>query len=124
MIPQGFAVLLSHWWRHKLQFAMLLLGLALATALWSAVQAINGEARASYARQIANMHKVLPELGVTFVKEPGDFRRIKAKGGVAGAPAVVMRADSALSLDFATISSRCSGATRLATAAASSISVG
>jgi len=43
-----------------------------------------GEARASYARQIANMHKVLPELGVTFVKEPGDFRRIKAKGGIAG----------------------------------------
>ena len=43
-----------------------------------------GEARASYARQIANMHRVLPELGVTFVKEPGDFRRIKAKGGVAG----------------------------------------
>lgn len=43
-----------------------------------------GEARASYQRQIANMHRVLPELGVTFVKEPGDFRRIKAKGGVAG----------------------------------------
>ncbi|MFO1132910.1 MAG: ABC transporter permease [Hyphomicrobiales bacterium] len=53
MIAQGFAVLLSHWWRHKLQFAMLLLGLALATALWSAVQAINGEARASYARAAA-----------------------------------------------------------------------
>ena len=53
MLTQGFAVLLSHWWRHKLQFAMLLLGLALATALWSAVQAINGEARASYARAAA-----------------------------------------------------------------------
>lgn len=43
-----------------------------------------GEARASYARQIANMHRVLPELGVTFVKEPGDFKRIRAKGGIAG----------------------------------------
>lgn len=43
-----------------------------------------GEARASYARQIANMHRVLPEVGVTFVKEPGDFRRIHAKGGIAG----------------------------------------
>lgn len=43
-----------------------------------------GEARASYARQIANMHSVLPPLGVSFVKEPGDFRRIHAKGGIAG----------------------------------------
>ena len=53
MFTQGLAVLLSHWRRHKLQFAMLMLGLALATALWSAVQAINGEARASYARAAA-----------------------------------------------------------------------
>ncbi len=53
MWRQGFAVLASHWRRHPLQFAMLLLGLALATALWSAVQAINGEARASYARAAA-----------------------------------------------------------------------
>lgn len=53
MLAQGFLVLLSHWRRHWLQFAMLLLGLALATALWSAVQAINGEARASYARAAA-----------------------------------------------------------------------
>ena len=37
-----------------------------------------GEARASYERQIANMHRVLPEVGVTFVKEPGDFRRIQS----------------------------------------------
>lgn len=55
MYIQGFAVLLSHWRRHKLQFAMLLLGLALATALWSAVQTINGEARASYGRAAAVM---------------------------------------------------------------------
>lgn len=53
MLGQGLLVLLSHWRRHKLQFSMLLLGLALATALWSAVQAINGEARASYARAAA-----------------------------------------------------------------------
>ncbi len=43
-----------------------------------------GEARASYERQIANMHSVLAELSVTFVKEPGDFRRIHAKGGITG----------------------------------------
>ena len=53
MLWQGFTTLLSHWRRRPLQLAMLLLGLALATALWSAVQAINGEARASYARAAA-----------------------------------------------------------------------
>ena len=50
MIRAGLAALLSHWWRSPLQLAMLLLGLSLATALWSGVQAINAEARASYAR--------------------------------------------------------------------------
>jgi putative ABC transport system permease protein len=40
--------LLSHWRRNPLQLAMLWLGLALATALWSGVQAINAEARSSY----------------------------------------------------------------------------
>ncbi len=43
-----------------------------------------GEARASYERQIANMRRVLPEVGVTFVKEPGDFRRIQKSQGIAG----------------------------------------
>ena len=46
----GFGALVSHWRRHPLQLGMLLMGLALATALWSGVQAINAEARASYAR--------------------------------------------------------------------------
>jgi putative ABC transport system permease protein len=41
---------LSHWRRHPVQLATLVLGLALATALWSGVQAINAEARASYGR--------------------------------------------------------------------------
>ena len=40
--------LLSHWWRNPLQLFTFLAGLALATALWSGVQAINAEARASY----------------------------------------------------------------------------
>jgi putative ABC transport system permease protein len=40
--------LLSHWWRNPLQLFTLLAGLALATALWSGVQALNAEARASY----------------------------------------------------------------------------
>ena len=38
----------SHWRRAPVQLATLLVGLALATALWSGVQAINAEARASY----------------------------------------------------------------------------
>jgi putative ABC transport system permease protein len=53
MLWQAFTALLSHWRNRPLQLAMLVLGLALATALWSAVQAINGEARASYARAAA-----------------------------------------------------------------------
>ncbi|NCO85510.1 MAG: FtsX-like permease family protein [Rhodobacterales bacterium] len=42
------AALWSHWRRNPLQLFTLLAGLALATALWSGVQAINAEARASY----------------------------------------------------------------------------
>ena len=40
----GLSALLSHWGRHPFQLAMLLVGLSLATALWSGVQAINAEA--------------------------------------------------------------------------------
>jgi putative ABC transport system permease protein len=40
--------LLSHWRLHPLQLALMILGLSLATALWSAVQAINGQARIAY----------------------------------------------------------------------------
>jgi putative ABC transport system permease protein len=41
--------LLSHWRHRPVQAVTLVLGLALATALWTGVQAINSEARASYA---------------------------------------------------------------------------
>jgi putative ABC transport system permease protein len=47
------AVLLSHWRRHKLQLATLLIGLISATALWSGVQALNQQARESYDRAAA-----------------------------------------------------------------------
>ncbi len=50
MTAAAIQVLWSHWRRHKLQLVTLLTGIALATGLWSAVQAINAEARASYAR--------------------------------------------------------------------------
>ena len=42
------SALASHWQRNRLQLLTLVVGLALATALWSGVQAINAEARASY----------------------------------------------------------------------------
>jgi putative ABC transport system permease protein len=45
----------SHWRRHPGQLGTLVLGLALATALWSGVQAINEEARQSYARAAATL---------------------------------------------------------------------
>ena len=44
-----WSAVLSHWRRMPLQLFTLVMGLALATALWSGVQAINAEARASYA---------------------------------------------------------------------------
>jgi len=47
------AVLLSHWRRHPMQLATLLIGLISATALWSGVQALNQQARSSYDRAAA-----------------------------------------------------------------------
>jgi putative ABC transport system permease protein len=47
------AVLLSHWRRHPMQLATLLVGLIAATALWSGVQALNAQARDSYDRAAA-----------------------------------------------------------------------
>ena len=56
MTAATLAALASHWTRNRIQFLTLVVGLALATALWSGVQAINAEARASYdsaaARQV------------------------------------------------------------------------
>ncbi len=48
MIRSCLTALLSHWRRNPVQLFAYLAGLALATALWSGVQAINSEARASY----------------------------------------------------------------------------
>ena len=42
------AALASHWRKHPANLATLLLGLAIATALWSGVQALNAQARRSY----------------------------------------------------------------------------
>jgi putative ABC transport system permease protein len=48
-----FKVLFSHWRRHPMQLATLLVGLISATALWSGVQALNQQARLSYDRSAA-----------------------------------------------------------------------
>ncbi len=55
MLYTALQSLSSHWRRRPGQFAMLVLGLALATALWSGVQAINAEARAAYDRAAATL---------------------------------------------------------------------
>jgi putative ABC transport system permease protein len=63
-----FTALMSHWRRKPLQLLTLVMGVALATALWSGVQAINAEARASYARAAT-------------VLEQGALAQIVAKDG-------------------------------------------
>ncbi|MGM0856781.1 MAG: FtsX-like permease family protein [Pseudomonadota bacterium] len=50
MIWRVLATLLAHYRRHPGQLAMLLLGLWVASALWSSVQAVNATAKDSYAR--------------------------------------------------------------------------
>ena len=44
----SLAALMSHWRRRPANLATLLIGLAIATALWSGVQALNAQARKSY----------------------------------------------------------------------------
>lgn len=53
MLRTALSALLSHWRWRPVQLLTLVLGLAMATALWSAVQTINSEARTSYARAAA-----------------------------------------------------------------------
>lgn len=63
MLQTALSALLSHWKRRPMQLAMLLMGLSVATALWSGVQAINAEARASYDRAAAMLGRDrLPQL--------------------------------------------------------------
>ncbi|MHA6644460.1 FtsX-like permease family protein [Mesorhizobium sp. A623] len=66
--------LASHWRRNRLQLLTLVLGLALATSLWSGVQAINAEARASYDAAAATLaegrfDQLLPREGDSMAQE-------------------------------------------------------
>ncbi len=70
----AFWALLSHWRYRPLQLTTLILGVALATALWSGVQAINAEARASYGRAAAvfdqnALDQLVPRNGSTIATE-------------------------------------------------------
>ena len=68
MTKAALQALISHWWRSPLQLFTLLAGLALATALWSGVQAVNAEARASYDAAAATLGE-------------GQYDRIVARNG-------------------------------------------
>ena len=68
MTRAAFFALISHWRRNPLQLFALLVGLALATALWSGVQAVNAEARASYSAAAATLGE-------------GEFDRLVATSG-------------------------------------------
>ncbi|MEM8623415.1 MAG: ABC transporter permease [Pseudomonadota bacterium] len=63
-MPLGSALwaLIGHWRRHPVQLAALIAGLAIATALWSGVQALNAEAKASYARAAETIGGGAPRL--------------------------------------------------------------
>ncbi|SHI86428.1 FtsX-like permease family protein [Wenxinia saemankumensis] len=68
----------SHWRRAPLLLFTLVAGLALATALWSGVQAINAEARASYDAAAATLGE-------------GRFDQLVREGGIARADYVALR---------------------------------
>jgi putative ABC transport system permease protein len=68
------AALVSHWRRHPTNLATLLLGLAIATALWSGVQALNEQARKSYDSAVAvfsggNLQNLVATRGGFFPQE-------------------------------------------------------
>lgn len=74
MIRTCLLALLSHWRRNPLQLFAFLAGLALATALWSGVQAINAEARASYDAAAATLgdgqyDQLVPRQGNTIAQD-------------------------------------------------------
>lgn len=80
MTLAALRTLWSHWARHPLQLAMLVLGLALATGLWSGVQAINAEARAAYDRAAGvlgqdRLDRLLPDSGTLTLADFAALRR-------------------------------------------------
>ncbi|MEX0370936.1 MAG: FtsX-like permease family protein, partial [Tateyamaria sp.] len=77
------AALFSHWRRNPLQLFAFLSGLALATALWSGVQAINAEARASYGAAASTLgdgqfEQIVPRVGDSIPQD--DFVKLRRAG--------------------------------------------
>ncbi len=87
MRAAGIAALWSHWRRNPLQLFTLIAGLALATALWSGVQAVNSEARASYDAAAATLgegqyDQLLPATGDQIAQE--SFIALRRAGWLVG----------------------------------------
>ena len=82
MTRAALSALLSHWRGNPLQLVMLLVGLALATALWSGVQALNAEARSAY----STAEGLLSEGGAARLEHPSgqidqaEFARLRRAG--------------------------------------------
>ena len=69
-----FQTLMSHWRRHPANLATLCIGLAIATALWSGVQALNQQARRSYDQAAAvfgnaGTQTLIPARGAVFSQD-------------------------------------------------------
>ena len=87
MIATGLSALLSYWRRNPLQLFTLIAGLALAIALWSGVQAVNAEARASYDAAAATLgegqyDQLLPAAGEDIPQET--FIKLRRAGWLVG----------------------------------------
>lgn len=83
MTRAALQALWSHWRAQPLQLASLLIGLALATALWTGVQAINAEAKATYARAAERLDlrapaRLLAKPGATL--SMADFTALRRAG--------------------------------------------
>ena len=87
MTATGLSALWSHWRRNPLQLFTLVAGLALATALWSGVQAVNAEARASYDAAAATLgegqyNQLLPAAGEEITQDT--FIALRRAGWLVG----------------------------------------
>ncbi|RBI83352.1 ABC transporter permease [Rhodosalinus halophilus] len=74
MTAAALSALWSYWRRNPIQLFTLVAGLALATALWSGVQALNAQARASYDAAAAvlgegRFDQLVPRVGETIPQE-------------------------------------------------------
>jgi len=87
MTRTGAQALWSHWRRNPLHLFTLIAGLALATALWSGVQAVNAEARASYDAAAATLgegqfDQLLPQAGADI--DEATFIALRRAGWLVG----------------------------------------